>query len=138
MVAVFRVCMFVCAGASHSLDAVNRLNGDAAPIWVQGHLEDAETVGAGTISLKRSLPSRCRILSLNAEMLLTLPRQARANIILNATESNVLYTHVVYGTVRTLQSVTMEDGSTRFETHHVFPQTSLTSVPSLSWQTIEQ
>jgi len=49
MVAVFRVCMFVCAGASHSLDAVNRLNGDAAPIWVQGHLEDAETVGAGTI-----------------------------------------------------------------------------------------
>ena len=134
MVAVFRVCMFVCAGASHSLDAVNRLNGDAAPIWVQGHLEDAETVGAGTIYPAVAV----FFLSLNAEMLLTLPRQARANIILNATESNVLYTYVVYGTVRTLQSVTMEDGSTRFETHHVFPQTSLTSVPSLSWQTIEQ
>jgi hypothetical protein len=55
MMAVFRVCMFVCAGASHSLDAVNRLNGDAAPIWVQGHLEDAETVGAGTISFIKDL-----------------------------------------------------------------------------------
>ena len=30
-------------GASHSLDAVNRLNGDVPPVWVQGHLEDADS-----------------------------------------------------------------------------------------------
>ena len=35
-------------GASHSLDAVNRLNGDSPPIWVQGHLEDADT----TVTMK--------------------------------------------------------------------------------------
>jgi predicted dehydrogenase len=30
-------------GASHSLDAVNRLNGDSPPVWVQAHLEDGDT-----------------------------------------------------------------------------------------------
>ena len=35
-------------GASHSLDAVNRLNGDSPPVWVQGHLED----GDGTVTLE--------------------------------------------------------------------------------------
>ena len=75
-------------------------------------------------------PAVAVFLSLNAKTLLTLPRPARANI-LNATDRTC-----GIRTVRTLQSVTMEDGSTRFETHHVFPQTSLASVPSLSWQTV--
>ena len=29
-------------GASHSLDAVNRLNGDAKPVWCTCHLEDGD------------------------------------------------------------------------------------------------
>ena len=42
-------------GASHSLDAVNRLNGDSPPVWAQAHLEDGDSTA--TLADGREVPA---------------------------------------------------------------------------------